>query len=186
MSRVSPGQRGLRSKTSELNLFRDRTRQDRDLVPPVPSLATPDSNKPKRRLALWGKRRKSGSVSPSQSARPSGDSINLLRKSGETFASPHRTVRRLPTRRVYTIHRLGIMLTRWVWIVATILHQQGYLRNSRLWMYPHHLSTSLLLCLHSRFAIKRVLAVSILPRAGSIPAIAAHLLKHTLTDPLSP
>ena len=176
---MSPRQRGLRSKTSELNLFRDRTRQDRELVPPVPSLATLDINKPKRKLALWGKRRKSGSVSPSQSARPSCDSTNLLRKSGET--SPYRTVQTLLTRRVRVIHRRGIVLTHWVWVVATILHQQGYLRNFLLWMYPHRLSTFLLLCLRSRIAIKQVMGVSILPRAGSIPAIAAHLLKRTLT-----
>ena len=108
MSGVSPGQRGLRSKTSEL--FRDRgsntsrlQRQDHHLVPPVPSLVTPDSNKPKRKLALWGRRRKSDSVSPSSSARPSGDSTNLLRKSGETSTSPYRAVQNLLTRWVHAL-----------------------------------------------------------------------------------
>ena len=115
MSGVSPGQRGLKSKTSELFRHGDRgstasrlQKQDYHLVPPVPTLAAPDSNKPKRKLALWGKRRKSGSVSSSQSARPSGDSTNLLRKSGETSTgSPYRAVQNMLTRRVYPTCRRG-------------------------------------------------------------------------------
>jgi hypothetical protein len=154
MSGVPPGQRGLRSKTSEL--FRDRAsntsrlqKQDYHLVPPVPSFTTPDSNKPKRKLALWGKRRKSGSVSPSQSARPSGDSTNLLRGSGETSGSPYRTVQTLFARRVRSTRRHGVSLTRSTRVVVRILRQLGCLRNSLLWMCLHHLSISLLLCLHS-------------------------------------
>lgn len=194
MSGGSPRQRGLRSKTSELNLFRDRSsnpsrlhsRRDRDLVPPVPSLVTPDSNKPKRKLALWGKRRKSGSVSPSQSARPSGDSVSLLRKPGETSISPQRTVYNLFTRQVYTVCWGGVVLTDWVRVVARILLQQGYLRSFPLWMYPHRLSTSLPLCLHSHLAIKPALDTRISSRAGSTPEVAAHLLSNAPTDPSSP
>jgi len=188
MSGVSPGQRGLRSKTSELNLFRDRgsntsrlhSRPDHHLVPPVPALATPDYNKPKRKLALWGKRRKSGSVSPSQSARPSGDSTGLFRKSGETVASSYKTVQSLSTRRVYVIHRYGVVLTHRSWTVARTLPRQGYLQNFLLWMYLHHLSTSLLLCLRSHLAINQVSAIS--TTLGSPLAIAAHLLGRALID----
>ena len=168
MSGVSPGQRGLRSKTSEL--FRDRVsnasrlqKQDHHLVPPVPSLTTPDSNKPKRKLALWGKRRKSGSVSPSQSARPSGDSGNLLWKSGETSGSPYRTAKSLLTRRVHPTRERCFRLTSSMRVVVRTLPQLGCLQNFLLWMCLRRLSI-FLLCLRS-LVIKQVFAagVSLLP-----------------------
>lgn len=172
MSGASPGQRGLRSKTSEL--FRDRgsntsrlQKQDHHLVPSVPPLTAPDSNKPKRKLALWGKRRKSGSVSPSQSARPSGDSTHLLRKSGETGSgSPYRTVQSLLTRRVYHTRKRDVALIRLMSrLVDRILPQLGCLRNFLLWMCLHHLSTSPPLCPRS-LVIKQVLAVDVSLRLG--------------------
>ena len=173
MSGVSPGQRGLRSKTSEL--FRDRgsntsrlQKQDH-LVPSVPSLTAPDSNpnKPKRKLALWGKRRKSGSVSPSQSARASGESTNLLRKSGETGSgSPYRTVQSLLTRRVYPALKRDVVLIRQTSrVVVRILPQLGCLRNFLLWMCLLSLSISLLLCLRS-LVIKQSLVAGVLVRLG--------------------
>jgi hypothetical protein len=97
MSGSTSAGRTLRSKKSETGLFGNSnsvsSRFDQS-VPPVPQTSAAEP-KAKRKLTLFGKRRKSGSAissSSSPTSRPSCDSSEMVRKSGEAARASFKAV----------------------------------------------------------------------------------------------